>query len=87
MGCLRVPEPLLECPYSRYILKANGDALHWKKVYVVNIISLVVKKAVNIICDEPQIQRVKRKSLGTVQQAWRLFFMYILVFYSDVLDF
>ena len=54
---------MLECLYSRYILKANGDALHWKKVYVVNNVSLVVKKAVNFICDEPQIQRVKEEEL------------------------
>ena len=40
---------------SRYILKAKGDALHWKKVYEVNIVSLDEEKAVNNICDEPQI--------------------------------
>ena len=39
-----MPEPLLECL----------DALHWKKVYVVDIKSLVVKKAVIDICDEPR---------------------------------
>ena len=54
---------MLECPYSRYILKANGDALHWKKVYVVNIVSLVVKKAVHYNVDVPQNQRVWRKEL------------------------
>ena len=46
---------MLECLNYRYILKAKGDALHWKKVYEVNIVSLVEEKAVNNICDEPQI--------------------------------
>ena len=50
---------MLECLYSRYILKANGDALHWKKVYEVNDVSLVV--VVNNICDEPRYQWVWRK--------------------------
>ena len=69
---------MLVCLDSRYILKAKGDALHWKKVYVVNTVSLVVEKAVNIICDKPQNQRVKRNELRDIQQAWRCFcYVYI----------
>ena len=59
----------------------------WDQTSEVYTVNLVKKKAVINICDEPQIQRVKRKSLGSEQQAWRWCFMYLLVFYSDVLDF
>ena len=66
--------------------EGNGDALHWKKVYVVDIVSLVVQKAVIINCDEPQIQRVKRKSLEHSAGMAEEFYIY-LCFISDVLDF
>ena len=62
---------MLECLDSRYILKAKGDSLHWKKVYEENTVSLVEEKAVNNICDEPQNQRVWRKEHRDIQQAWR----------------
>ena len=60
---------MLECPNYRYILKAKGDALHWKKVYEVKAVSLVV--VINNICDKPRYQRVWRKERREVQQAWR----------------
>ena len=71
---------MLECLYSRYILKANGDALHWKKVYEVNIVSLVERKAVNNIVDEPQNQRVWMKEHRDVEQAGRWVMLYIVMF-------
>ena len=43
--------------------EGNRDALHWKKVYVVDIVSLVVIKAVINICDEP-------RSRGSRGRAW-----------------
>ena len=48
------------------------------KVYTVNL----VKKAVTNICDEPQIQRVKRKSKGKQAAGMKQLFMYIFVFYK-----
>ena len=50
------------------ILKAKGDALHWKEVLKVYIVSLVEKKAVNTNVEEPQNQRVWRKELRDAQQ-------------------
>ena len=69
------------------ISEGKGDALHLKEVYEVYIVSLVEEKAVNYNVDEPQNQRVERKKLRDVQQAWRWLFMYILLFYSVFLDF
>ena len=59
----RVPELLLEVYLFQIHSEGNGDALHWKKVYVVDIVSLVVQKAVINNCDEPQIQRVNEEEL------------------------
>ena len=50
------------------VLKPKGDALHWKEVLKVYIISLVERKAVNNNVDEPQNQRVWRKELRDTQQ-------------------
>ena len=78
---------MLECLDSRYILKAKGDALHWKKVYVVNTVSLVEEKAINNICDEPQNQRVERKSLGTFSRLGDGFLCIYWCFIVSYLDF
>ena len=44
----------------------------WDQTREVYTVNLVKKKAVINIYDEPQIQRVLRKSLGTVQQIFNL---------------
>ena len=53
------------------------------KVYTVNL----VKKAVTNICDEPQIQRVKRKSKGKQAAGMELVLCTYLCFIVIFLDF
>ena len=50
------------------ILKAKGDALHWKEVYEVYIVSLVERKTGNNNVDDPRNPEGVDKELREAQQ-------------------
>ena len=72
---------------SRFQIKAKGDALHWKEVWKVHIVSLVERKAVNNNVDEPQIPESVEKELRDGQQIWGWFYGAFSDVYSFTLDF
>ena len=78
---------MLECLDIPDHSEGKRDARHWKEVLKVYIVSLVERKAVNNIVDEPQNQRVWRKERREVQQAWRWFMLYIVMYIVFLLDF